>query len=134
MATQTKNVQAIISDLGVTMAHEWTRENPNIPDHAGNNWRVTMKMRGDQRRQMSLYFSTGAAIPNPILEDVLWCLIQDSHCVAYGQTFDDFCSELGYDSDSRSAERIYKAIKSQSSKLSKFLGMSLEEIVQIEEE
>jgi hypothetical protein len=34
-------------------------------------------------------------------------------------TFEEFCSELGYDTDSRTAEKIYKKCKKQLEKLNK---------------
>ena len=37
---------------------------------------------------------------------VMACLLSDAGCVD-GRTFDDFCSELGYDSDSIKAKGIY---------------------------
>lgn len=41
----------------------------------------------------------------PKMYDVLSCL-QKYNC----GTFEDFCYEFGYDTDSRKAERIYKAV------------------------
>ena len=52
------------------------------------------------------------SIPNePILSDVLHSLLLDASCVMYGQTFEDFAAECGYDEDSREAERIYNACR-----------------------
>jgi len=43
---------------------------------------------------------------------LVYCFLSDSHS-GYN-TFDDFCSEFGYDTDSRNAEKIYKlCIRSQ---------------------
>lgn len=41
------------------------------------------------------------------LKHALYCFISDG-CSA-DQTFSGFCSDIGYDEDSRNAERIYKA-------------------------
>jgi hypothetical protein len=40
--------------------------------------------------------------------DVLACLTKYNP-----ETFEDFCSEFGYDEDSRSAERVYEAVKDE---------------------
>lgn len=43
------------------------------------------------------------------LEDTLRCFFDDA---LYGtEDFDDFCANLGYDTDSRTAERTYKACR-----------------------
>lgn len=47
----------------------------------------------------------------PTIEDVLYCLLADASCVQYGQTFEEFCSELGYDTDSRKAEKIFNVCR-----------------------
>jgi len=39
------------------------------------------------------------------------------HCA---DTFEDFCSEYGYDEDSRSAEKTFRALSKMSKKLKKF--------------
>jgi hypothetical protein len=44
----------------------------------------------------------------PTAYDILSCLEKYDY-----DSFEDFCSELGYDTDSRSAERIYNACKEQ---------------------
>ena len=47
--------------------------------------------------------------PNPTVEQVLDCLVLDASCWESNRTFEDFCAELGYDTDSRKAERVYQA-------------------------
>lgn len=44
----------------------------------------------------------------PTAYDVFTCLTKYDP-----GTFEDFCSEFGYDSDSRKAEKIYKAVKNE---------------------
>ena len=47
-----------------------------------------------------------AIVPDPV--DVLYSLTMDSGILNYG-TFEEWASEFGYDTDSRSAESIYRA-------------------------
>ena len=48
--------------------------------------------------------------PNkPTLTDVLYCLVSDAQTVNYCAGFEDWCAELGYDDDSRKAEKTYRA-------------------------
>lgn len=46
------------------------------------------------------------ALPSPSVADVLYSLVQDSSALDSG-SFPDWASELGYDPDSRKAERTY---------------------------
>ena len=43
----------------------------------------------------------------PILADVMSSLVMDAQSVTDGQTFEDFADDMGYDTDSREAERVY---------------------------
>jgi hypothetical protein len=42
-------------------------------------------------------------------------------------TFEDWCAEYGYDTDSRKAEHIYKTVRKQTVELAGFLGPELYE-------
>lgn len=53
------------------------------------------------------------------LDDVLYSLIMDSY--ATEETFEDWCSEYGYDADSRKAERMYNDCKENTKKLKTFI-------------
>lgn len=58
----------------------------------------------------------------PTLEDVLDCLASDCSSVENSRSFADFASELGYDEDSRSAERTYRVCQDQAVELENLLG------------
>jgi hypothetical protein len=45
----------------------------------------------------------------PDLVDVMYSLVSDASCVRHGQSFEDFASEYGYDSDSIKALGIFNA-------------------------
>lgn len=71
-------------------------------------------------RKMVIFFTQGSAHTEaPTLADVLDCMASDS---TFSGDFADFCSELGYDEDSRQAERIFKATKRQTAKLLDLFG------------
>lgn len=53
----------------------------------------------------------------PHAADVLHSLILDSSAV--GQSFDSWCADLGYDSDSRKAEKTYRACQENADKLAR---------------
>lgn len=97
---------------------EYGDDNPDWPD--ATPWSVTLR-RG--RRQLTVPFYTGPAITGePSAEDVLDCLLSDASSVESARDFEDWCSNLDYDSDSRKDEKIYKACERIREKLQRFLG------------
>lgn len=70
-------------------------------------YKITLK-----NEKGSYTFTFGQSIANvgqkPTAYDVLTCLTK-----YVPGTFDNFCSDYGYDIDSRKAEKIYKAVKKE---------------------
>lgn len=63
----------------------------------------------------------------PDMYDVLSCLEK------YGyDNFEDFCSELGYDTDSRTAERIYNAVEREYAAVERLFGDIIDELREIQ--
>jgi len=60
---------------------------------------------------------------NPTLADVLYCLLSDANGVE--QTFEEWASDLGYDSDSRKALKTYMACQKTRAALLKMFGSKL---------
>lgn len=89
-------------------------------------WKVTLRYRG---RQMTVPFYTGSMCGEVTAADVLHCLISDASSA--DNTFEDWCADFGYDSDSRKAERTYKACQRIAVKLNKLLGSDLEKFAAI---
>jgi hypothetical protein len=103
---------------------EWADSNPSMSD---NDWSQSAnhylcKLRCERRR-MTVHFSQGPALTKePALAEVLDCLSSDAVSVENSRSFEDWCAELGYDTDSRKAERTFEACKRQSSQLRRLLG------------
>jgi len=85
---------------------------------AYGNWRprrgqpanVTRRLKDcPQNRQILDEFAKITEPIPPELHNVLESLASDAMCVWDGETFEDFCHDLGYDADSRTAERVYHA-------------------------
>lgn len=65
--------------------------------------------------------------PKPTAYDVLACIEKNDP-----GTFEDFCGDFGYDTDSRRAFEVYMAMQEQYSKLSRFLtAKELQEVREI---
>jgi hypothetical protein len=80
-------------------------------------------------RRMTVYFSMGYGHKGakPKAEDVLDCLASDAGSIENGSGFEDWCSYLGYETDSRKAEKIFKTCEHQAKRLNAFLGSDLYE-------
>lgn len=68
----------------------------------------------------------------PTQASVLYCLLSDAECG--NDTFDGFCSNMGYDTDSRKALETYLACQETNTKLNKFFSRetinTLQELLQ----
>lgn len=61
-----------------------------------------------EKRTLTTFYSTGALRKDkPGLSDVLGCLVSDARSA--DQTFAEWCSDLGYDTDSRRALATHEA-------------------------
>ena len=118
------NVKQFCNKHKVKARADWADSNPNMADSQNmNHFKVTLRHAG---RQMTLYFSQGYGISGePTAADVLNCLASDSSSVENSREFEEWASDLGYDPDSRKAEKIYKTIIKQAERLKKFLGNDL---------
>lgn len=102
--------------------------NENFPD--SNSWTITLKYKN---RRMTVPFYTGYAFAtDPTSADVLSCLLMDATSIDNYGTFEDWCSDFGYDTDSRKVEKIYKDCEKTNKKLHKFLGEDFDLFVEKE--
>jgi hypothetical protein len=90
-----------------------------------NPWTVALRYDG---RRMTVPFWTGSGITSdPTAADVLDCLLSDAQ-MGTG-TFEDFCADLGYDTDSRKAFDTWQACERIAKSLPRFLGDLYGELV-----
>ena len=74
-----------------------------------------------KKRTISVDFFCGMAWnAEPRAADVLSSLVSDASSVH--ESFEDWCANYGYDTDSRKAERTYKACQELAPKVLRFLG------------
>lgn len=87
------------------------------------HWRCTLNRideSGKSVARMTVQYSMGSAHTNPpTLASVLESLRMDASAPA---SFADFCADLGYDMDSRQAEKTWKACRSIAVRLRKLIG------------
>lgn len=104
-------------------------ENPHMEatEYMTRHFYITITRIDEMRtKKFSVYFSQGSAHKKPpTLEDVLDCLASDASTIENSSSFEDWASELGYEQDSRKAEKTYNFCLKQSQKLKEFLGLDL---------
>lgn len=123
-----ETLSALVQRIGIESKE--VDNNPNISGDAwdANHYCVTLRYDG---RQMTTYFSMGIGLTDkPSAIEVVGCLVRDAHYSSY--SFSEFCYDLGYDEDSRSAERTWKAIKKQTTRLRRLLGADYERFMAAE--
>ncbi len=115
-------IKEFINKHGITISTKAVFANPNMDGSSTmDNYKVTLKFNG---RRLTCYFSKGVGHngAEPTAEEVLDCLVSDLSC---GESFSEFCSNFGYDEDSRKAFRTYSHIISQSFRVKKWLGLDI---------
>jgi len=119
-----KTIQEFITENRISIKSEYADANKAAPDWKdANHYKVTLKYG---RRQYTTYFSQGYGITgDPDAEGVLNCLALDSSGIENTSSFEGWCCEYGYDTDSRKAEKIFKVCERQAKKLKVFLGEHL---------
>lgn len=119
-----KNTKNFIQENNIKIESEWVENNPHMENSQNmNNYKVTLRFN---KRQLTTYFSMGMALTGePTAHEVVDCLAMDSYTYINEEDFKEFCSNFGYNEDSRKDYKLYNSIISQSKKLEKFLGKEL---------
>lgn len=87
-----------------------------------SHWCCSLSFVGQGGRSvLTVFYSQGSAHnKRPTTVEVLESLILDAN--GTDEPFESWCDNLGHDSDSRKAERIYQACRDIAKRLRKFLG------------
>lgn len=97
-----------------------TRRETGYTDTGRTYWTVTLRYKG---RKMTTPYNMGSAhTSEPGAASVLSCLISDNESVKNARSFEDWCGDMGWDSDSRRAERTYNACRDLGAKVERLLG------------
>lgn len=120
-----KTIHQFITDTRITMTAVRVDRNPNMDNPDMDHWKCKLWFVGQKRTGMTTYFSMGVGHngAEPTAPEVLSCLASDAAGIE--QDFESWASDLGYDTDSRKAERTYQACQRLSEKLKRFLGDGL---------
>jgi hypothetical protein len=116
------NFADFVEKYSVRMVATRTDSNRNMENSADmDHWLVRLTF---ERNSMELVFSQGRGHNGkaPELEGVLSCLASDAASMDAARSFEDWANELGFDHDSRKAEKIYNATRKQVDDLRALFG------------
>jgi len=68
----------------------------------------------------------------PSMDEVLFCLQSDVRCYLESPTWKDFCSELGYNEDSRKEYKIYESCRETFQELNRLFFHYFDEFMKID--
>lgn len=121
-------MQGFISKHRIKAESKMVDRNPNMAadedwSRQAHHYKVTISgVFHGRRKRLTTYFSMGSAFcKDPEAGEVLDCLASDAAGFENAQGFEDWASEYGYDTDSRKAERTYKAVEKATDRLKAFL-------------
>lgn len=111
----------------VKISSQWLASRPDTDSkewQGASHWRVTLRYG---KRQLTVLYSMGAAhTGEPNAADVVHSILSDASIADSAGSFEDFCSDLGYDNDSIKALKSYKACVRMAKKTAQFFGDDLQ--------
>lgn len=103
----------------------WARET-NASNAKTKAWgsaiKVGSKLVNSKTLAARAYLDAIAKSYQPDVESVLYCLAADAQTVHNARSFEEWANDLGYDADSRKAEKIYNACRDEAFELMRWLG------------
>lgn len=122
-----ENLRTVCSELEIKLVWTPLGCSEDVDGWKHRAWRVRLSFEG---RSLTTSFKTGMAISEPDVPSVVSSLCSDA--LAGEQSFSDFCSDFGYDEDSRKAEKIWKACRAVSPRVRRFLSVSFDRCAEAE--
>jgi hypothetical protein len=121
----------VVRELGITI----TADKRELTDVEADHWTAgarawTVRLLYAGRTLTTPFFQGPAHSQPPSAADVLHCLSTDARAGEW--SFENFCSDFGYDEDSRKARATWEACKKTSAELHALLGDKFEEVADAE--
>jgi hypothetical protein len=138
--TTTQTVADFVAKHGITMTSERTYPDKSKMkdkyEREAFHFSCTFRRAGSMLDHVTTFtMGAGHAVknpgtgkmdaPTPNAAEVLDCLRSDAQSVDNARDFEDWASDLGYDTDSRKAYAVWEACKEEGRKLRFFLGDDL---------
>jgi len=106
--------------IGLRRESEHVSKLKSYQEYAGHRERTENphKLRAEYE-----HYKACRMVPNaPTAADVLNCLASDAAGVENARSFEDWCADYGYDTDSRKAEKTFRVCEQQRDSLKGFIG------------
>ena len=112
-----------------TLVTDYSQGIGHMPDYGPRVVANQSKAREYEASEKGVYYPASdlslwraKKLPAPALVDVLYSLVMDASVLDY-DTFADWASDFGYDSDSIKAKKIYKACRKIAVKLNRLIDL-----------
>ena len=129
------NIKKFIEEAELFMDCKWIPMRPDANELGWKDCNSYEIMLYCDDRHYGLWYSQGYGIKDePSLERVLGAILMDCQGLEGMDSFEDWADSYGYDTDSRSAERIYKACQEQADNMKYLLGYMYDDFLSVEEE
>jgi len=116
----------------ITPGNSVSRDDQADWQRASIPWTVQLRYQG---RRYTFPFWTGKGWDKgPATFDAAHCVLSDANGFEHSRCFEDWASEYGYDSDSRKAERIYRASERVHANVKRLLGDDFDGIAYLDED
>lgn len=127
---ESETLRAVCESLGIRATSTYgARKGPASDWQRGaTGYTVTLR-RGRQRLTVDFWMGS-AHTSEPTAADVLACLVSDASGAE--QAFESWAGDLGYETDSREAERIYRACRAMAPRVRRFLGDTFDRVAAAE--
>lgn len=100
---------------------------------AFTSWKWTVELHYEGRTFVTT-FTQGVGHENPpTFNDLMYCLLSDARGIE-AMTFEDWCSEFGWDADSRKVLKIFEACRGIGVSMRKLLGADYEKLAALDED
>jgi hypothetical protein len=111
------NTYTVHNGKRITMTLDQVGVADGAPEWAKQQWNVTLR---HGRRRMSFPFYGGGAASDPSADDVVETLTMDGYALSV--SFEEWCADYGYDTDSRKALDTYKACRRLGERFTRLLA------------
>ena len=126
MSDEPKTIAQFIEEQKVTMTCNPTNDNPSMDPAAAadmKHWKCTIAVAAQNTRvYVTFSLGSGHGGKEPEVDEVLDCLASDASSMDGVVAFEEWAENLGYDTDSRNAERTFNTTRDQTASLKRTLG------------
>jgi hypothetical protein len=125
--SRVKELKELVQELGIKATFTTLEDETLIPAWAKDKYAVLARLEYEGRVIEFPYFYGNFNIAGsdeyPSVADLVWTMSTESDGLE-GHTFEQWCDEFGYDSDSISALKVHEELKARAIQWSEFINDS----------